>query len=288
MKFAVVGGDRRSALLCAMLEREGHRVQCFALERGRLPTGVLRSGCLQGCLYGADCVVLPVPAETGALLNTPLSDYKVKTAELIDCLWPHQLLCGGKFSDESCAQAARAGINTVDLMRRADFVTGNAAITAEGALWRLMEESERTVQGLRVLVCGWGRIGKLLGLRLAALGAHVSVSARSGEDRAMIEALGLEAPEYCRLEGLIGGFDAVVNTVPARVITDPMLCMMADGAIVMELASPPGGFDRKLAENIGLRVLHAPGLPGVYAPESAAALIKETVYRVISEGEERL
>lgn len=288
MKFAVVGGDRRSALLCAMLENEGHRVQSFALEKGRLPTGVLRSGCLQGCLYGADCVVLPVPAETGALVNTPLSDNIVKTSELIDCLWPHQLLCGGKFSDESCALAARAGINAVDLMRRADFVTGNAAITAEGALWRLMEESERTVQGLRVLVCGWGRIGKLLALRLTALGANVSAASRRDEERAMIEALGLEALEYCRLEGSIGSFDAVVNTVPARVITDPMLCMMADGAIVMELASPPGGFDRKLAENIGLRVLHAPGLPGVYAPESAAALIKETLYKVISEGEERL
>lgn len=288
MKFAVVGGDRRSALLCAMLERDGHRVQSFALEKARLPTGVLRSGCLQGCLYGADCVILPVPAETGALLNTPLSDNRVETAELIDCLWPHQLLCGGKFSDESCALAARAGIATADLMRRADFVMGNAAITAEGALWRLMEESERTVQGLRVLVCGWGRIGTLLSLRLAALGAYVGCVARRDEDRAMIEALGLEVLEYCRLESSIGGFDAVVNTVPARVITDPMLCMMADGAMVMELASPPGGFDRKLAENIGLRVLYAPGLPGVYAPESAAALIKETVYKVISEEEERL
>jgi len=288
VKFAVVGGDRRSALLCAMLESDGHRVQSFALEKARMPGGVLRSGCLQGCIYGADCVILPVPAETGALVNTPLSDNTVKTAELIDCLWPHQLLCGGKFSDESCALASRAGIETLDLMRRCDFVTGNAAITAEGALWRLMEESERTVQGMRVLICGWGRIGKLLGLRLAALGARVSVSARSAEAQAMIEALGLSSVRFSRLEGLIGGYDAVVNTVPARVISDPMLCMMADGAIIMELASPPGGFDRKLAENIGLRVLHAPGLPGVYAPESAAALIRETLYKVILEREERV
>lgn len=288
MKFAVVGGDRRSALLCAILEGDGHRVQSFALEKARLPGGVLRSGCLQGCIYGADCVILPVPAETGALINTPLSDNTVKTAELIDCLWPHQLLCGGKFSDESCALINRAGIESVDLMRRCDFVTGNAAITAEGALWRLMEESEKTVQGAQVLVCGWGRIGKLLALRLSALGAQVSVAARSGESQAMIEALGLTAIRYSRLEGTIGGFDAVINTVPARVLSDPMLCMMADGAIVMELASPPGGFDRKLAENIGLRVLHAPGLPGVYAPESAASLIKETVYKIILEREERL
>ena len=66
-----------------------------------------------------------------------------------------------------------------------------------------------------------------------------------------------------------------------------MLCMMADGAFLMELASAPGGFDRKLAENIGLRVCHAPGLPGKNAPLSAAMLMKETVYKIIREQEER-
>ena len=100
--------------------------------------------------------------------------------------------------------------------------------------------------------------------------------------------MGVETLPMEEMEAALGRAEFVFNTVPARVISEPMLCMMADGAIVMELASPPGGFDRKLAENIGLRVLHAPGLPGAYAPESAAALIKETVYKVISEGEERL
>lgn len=288
MKFAVVGGDRRSAILCAMLDAEGHRVQSFALEKARLPGSVLKSGCLQGCLYGADCVILPVPAETGAILNTPLSDNTLRTEELISCLWPHQLLCGGKFSDESCALAARLGIGTEDLMRRCDFVTGNAAITAEGAVSALMEKSQRTIQGSRVLICGWGRIGKHLSRLLAPLGAELTVAARLPEDRAMIRSLGLRAVEYLHLEAEMGGFDFVINTVPARVLSDAMLCMMADEAILVELASAPGGFDRKLAENIGLEVLHLPGLPGSYAPVSAAALIKNTVYKLILEREERL
>lgn len=288
MKFAVVGGDRRSALLCAMLDADGHRVQCFGLEKAGLPASVVKAGCVQSCVYGADCVILPVPAETGAILNTPLSDNALRTEELISCLWPHQLLCGGKFSDESCALAARLGISTEDLMRRCDFVTGNAAITAEGALSALMDKSRRTIQGSRVLICGWGRIGRLLALRLALLGAEVAVAARQAEDRAMISALGLKAAEYIRLEAEMGGFDFVVNTVPARVLSDAMLCMMADEAMLVELASPPGGFDRKLAENIGLNVLHLPGLPGTYAPVSAAALMKNTIYRLILEREERL
>ena len=56
--------------------------------------------------------------------------------------------------------------------------------------------------------------------------------------------------------------------------------------MLLELASPPGGFDRRLAENIGLRTLHAPGLPGRYAPYSAALLIRAAVYGAIRELEE--
>ena len=37
MKFAVIGGDLRSALLCSMLAGDGHRVYSFALEKAELP-----------------------------------------------------------------------------------------------------------------------------------------------------------------------------------------------------------------------------------------------------------
>lgn len=54
MKFAVIGGDRRSAWLCALLEGDGHRVYTYALEKAELPKEVPKAGCLQGCVYGAD------------------------------------------------------------------------------------------------------------------------------------------------------------------------------------------------------------------------------------------
>ena len=40
MKFAVIGGDLRSALLCSMLAGDGHRVYSFALEKAELPPEV--------------------------------------------------------------------------------------------------------------------------------------------------------------------------------------------------------------------------------------------------------
>ena len=44
MKFAVIGGDRRSAWLCALLEGDGHRVYTYALEKAELPKEVPKAG----------------------------------------------------------------------------------------------------------------------------------------------------------------------------------------------------------------------------------------------------
>ena len=107
MRVAVVGGDRRSALLAGLLLRDGHRVQSFALEKAELPAEIPRESCLQACVYGADCVLLPVPAEKGPLLNAPLANQPLPLEELWAALWPGQLVIGGGFSGQSAAEALR-------------------------------------------------------------------------------------------------------------------------------------------------------------------------------------
>ena len=190
VKYAIVGGDARSAQLAAMLAQDGHRVCAFALEKADVGEAV-KTGCLQGCVYGADCVVLPVPAESGGLLNTPLSDNVLRMSEVMGALWTGQILIAGRLSDASAAQGLRAGVHMEDVMLRPEFLMGNAALTAECAIARLIDESDRALMDSAVLVCGWGRIGRLLALRLAALGAAVTVAARSRTARAEAAALGL-------------------------------------------------------------------------------------------------
>ena len=110
MKFAVIGGDRRSVLLCRMLAQDGHRVHSYALERAELPEEIPRAGCLEAALYGADCVVLPLPAEKNGQLTAPLSVQKIQTEELLTALWPGQTLCGGRISQATSLAAVRAGL----------------------------------------------------------------------------------------------------------------------------------------------------------------------------------
>jgi len=288
MKVALVGGDRRSALLAQLLWRGGHRVRCYALEKALLPAEIPRDSCLPAALYGADAVILPVPAEKGPLLNTPLSAQNLTLEELWDNLWPEQWVFGGGFGEASAARALQGGQILCDLLRRPGFVTGNAALTAEAAVGILIRESEGSLRHSRCLLLGCGRIGKLLARKLAGLGADVTVMARKAADRALVAELGYTPLEPEALEGRIGDFDLIVNTVPARVLSDAALCCVAPEALLLELASPPGGFNRDLARNIGLRALIAPGLPGQYSPLAAARLMRREIEAALEDGKEAL
>lgn len=283
MRFALVGGDERSALLATLLANDGHRVRTYALEKAKLAT---ETGCLQGCVYGADCVVLPVPAEKSGFLNCPLSDEELNMQDLVGALWPQQLVLGGKLSREFCIRAQKEGLFAKDIMQLPSFVVGNAVLTAEGALQCLMERGKSSLWQEKVLILGWGRIAKLLALRLLAFGSRLSVCARNPESLAMARALGCEAFELAELEENIGTMKYIVNTVPARIISEAALCCIDSQALLLELASQPGGFDRNMAENIGVNVCFAPGLPGKCAPYAAAKLMHQAVYQVINQWEE--
>lgn len=284
VRFAVIGGDKRSVLLCTQLARDGHRVYTYALDKAELPSEIPRSGCLQGCVYGADCIVLPVPAEKAGFVNAPFSVEPLECERLVDALWKGQLICGGGLSEALRASALAAGAHPVDIVTRPAFALGNAALTAEGALELMLSESERSIRTSRVLILGRGRIGRCLAAMLHGLGAEVTVAARRAAERAECRILGMKAVDFPELESGLGRYDFIVNTVPARVITETMLCTVEE-ALLIELASPPGGFDRVLAENIGLRTAYAPGLPGRFAPYAAAELIRETLYDIIGEQE---
>lgn len=286
MKFAVLGGDERLAILCNLLCADGHKLRCFALEKAELCPEAVKVGCLQSCVYGADCVILPVPAEKSGLLNAPFSGEKLSVLNIISALWPGQLVCGGKFSAELCRRAQDANIFLSDIMDLPDFTAGNAVLTAEGALEQLMAAGKSTLWKSRVLITGFGRIAKLLAVRLQALGAKVCIAARSEHDRALARVLGCEAVSFKQLESRISEFPYIVNTVPNQVISDAALCCTAADAVLLELASLPGGFDRNLAENVGLKVIFAPGLPGKCAPYTAAKLVQQAVYQSIKDQEE--
>ena len=155
--------------------------------------------------------------------------------------------------------------------------------TAEGAIQLAMEELPITLHGARVLVIGYGRLGRVLADRLAGLKARVSVAARRYADLAWAENCGYGVEHTGQLEGWLCGYDLVVNTIPAPVLTRRELEDLKPDCLILDLASKPGGVDLRAAGELGLTVIWALSLPGKVAPVTAGAAIKSTIYNMLQE-----
>lgn len=161
--------------------------------------------------------------------------------------------------------------------------TANAVPTAEGAVQVAMEELGITLHRARVLVLGFGRVGKITAHRMAALGAEVTVAARKYADLAWAEAYGYRAVRLGELSGYLCGYDLLVNTVPVRILERALLRELKENCLVLDLASKPGGVDLEAAAQLGVRCVWALSLPGKVAPISAAVALRDTVYNMLRE-----
>ena len=283
--FWVVGGDLRQVRLAQLLQRDGHTVQTYAMEHREPGNDLSGSDTLSG-IERCDCVILPLPAAgEGGVLNAPLSDRKVPLSAVVERLRPGQLLCGGKLTEKLIQAAQEKGCRVFDYFAREELAVKNAVPTVEGAIQIAMEELPTTLFGSRVLVIGYGRIGRLLAHRLKGLGARVTVSARSYRDLAWIEAMGCCAEHTDQLAGWLCSYDLIFNTVPARVLGEAELEDVSPDCLIVDLASRPGGVDLESAAALGLKVIWALSLPGKVAPLTSGQIIRDTIYHILQEAE---
>ena len=276
--ITVFGGDLRQLALSKLLREDGLNIVTWGLEKGNAP------GCvpLDKALL-SDILIFPLPVCRGENLNLPLTDMKLSAAELLGRLSVDQILLGGAIDGTAHDLVERYGLTMWDYYNREDVQVANAIPTAEGAIMRMMEETEYTVQDSRCLVIGYGRIGKALAHRLQALGATVTVAARKTSDLAWIRACGCRAVLLSEIREKLGDSDVIFNTVPSRVLGESDLLLIQRSCLLVELASLPGGFDLDGVKQSGLQCIEERGLPGKVAPLSAAWAIKEGIYRTLEE-----
>ncbi|HBI64357.1 MAG TPA: dipicolinate synthase subunit DpsA [Clostridiales bacterium] len=280
LNAALAGGDVRQVYLAELLAADGVQVQTIGLERSGAP--------LENCsnmaeLFAwADVIVLPMPtAGAHRRLNAPLANAPYKLTDVLDAIPAGRPVLGGAVPQMIHDMAQRRGIRVCDYLQREELAILNAIPTAEGAIQIAMEELPVTLHGLSVLIVGAGRIGSTLAPRLHALGARVTVSARSCADFARIRSGGYHDLDTRALAGHIGAFPLIINTVPHPVLTRRVLADCAPETLVIDLASGAGG----VAEDAGdrCRIIHALSLPGRVAPRSAAAAIHDTICHILEE-----
>ncbi len=283
----------RQVTVAKMLLSLGHDVRIFG-SNANLSSAAKAEYCLTAkkALEGSDAVILPLPvSRDGVSLNMPVADGSdpLSLDEIVNTVAKNKsrLIIGGIIPDSLKSRAEELGITVEDYYAQEELQRKNALPSAEGALMLAMENSDTVMEGLRVLVTGYGRTGRLTAEKLRAMGAQVSVAARRDEvicDIAMSGFSPVRINDEKELKQAFTENEMIINTVPHIVFTHALLYDSENTPLYIEIASSPGGIDIPAARGIGMQLIFAPSLPGRYAPVSAGRYIFETVSDILRKG----
>jgi dipicolinate synthase subunit A len=159
----------------------------------------------------------------------------------------------------------------------------NSIPSAEGAILMAMQATPFTIHNSNCLVLGPGRTGLTLVRMLQGLGAHVWGAARKAPGRARLFEMGAMPVDFADLPHCLPQIDIVFNTVPAQVLDRSLVYVLRRTAVIIDLASAPGGVDFVAAAERGIHAELAPGLPGKVAPLTAGRILARVIPRIIED-----
>jgi len=290
---AVLGGDRRMAEAVHFFLEAGARVRLAGQVWDDRFAGVHVCSSGAEALAGAHVAVLPVQGvgEDGKVFTQAGAPVCYIDKDGLRRMARGASVFAGlgcSFLRQACEELA---LPLVEYREADEFALWNSIPSAEGAIQMAMESTPITLFGSRSLVLGFGRTGKAIALLLRGLFSEVTVAARKELDFARIWAAGHRHVPLEELPRAVAEADVIFNTVPALVLTREVLQAAPRHAVVIDVASAPGGTDFEAANELGLTARLAPGLPGIVAPVTAGKIIAGLIVRHLEararEGGER-
>lgn len=268
--IALIGGDKRTAYMGPFFKEMGYRVigykLCHIKDADAVPDKIADS--LKQAVESADVIVGGIPIEKKGIINI---------RELSRHLRRRHRVFGGVISEAFRQECDERGILCYDFMKDESIAVFNAVATAEGAILEALSHKDTNIHGSKSLVLGYGRCGKVLAQKLKGLSANVTVCGNNLIELATAETMGMEILELNRLEEKMEEYEYIYNTIPAMVLREELLQNVRKDALVIDIASGKGGVDERRAEELKVRSLHCPGLPGKYAGRISAKRLAEYV-----------
>ena len=290
-RYLVLGGDLRNVKLAGMLADDGNRVYSFGQDRS---DEILDDGRIEKCtslktaMEKAQVIIGPVPFSSNEdFINAPFAHDKIMIDDLMKTN-KGKIFISGSIKDNMRKQLDEKYMEVIDIMKRDDLAILNTIATAEGTIEVAIKNTDKILQGSRVLILGFGRVGKIVANKFSKMSAIVTCAARKVSDLAWIKAYGYNSLNINDMLYDLKEFDIIINTVPQTILRERELKHIDAEALLIDLASSPGGIDGKMAKSMGLNFIWALALPGRIAPSSSAKFIKDTVYTIIEEMSKRV
>lgn len=282
--FSVLGGDARQVFLAEMLAESGSSLCCYALASRpndscseHVPMIREASSLEEACAHSKS-VIGPFPfTKDGSNISAENSIYRFSIPTLLHLLRPGQSFFAGCIPASFKEAAAKNGIVVFDYADDVSLPVYNSISTAEGAVCEAILHSPFNLHKSRCAVLGFGKCGHSIVCCLKGLSADVSVFTDNAEEAARASVIADKSFPLQSLPDRAGDFHFIFNTVPAQFINEETLKNIDRSALIVDIASSPGGVDYDAARRLGISALRCLGLPGKYAPASSARFLKHFI-----------
>lgn len=280
-EFLIAGGDLRQIYMEKYLKGLGFRVRSVFLVPGEDNTKENLKALIKKSKY----IILPLPVSRDRRsINTSMSEKELTFSDFADCAGDGDIIFAGMADGKFTTALEMKGAIVHDYFKCENLAYANAVPTAEGIVSVIKDNVPFTIHSSRAAVTGYGKCGEAAAGLLKAMNCSVTVSVRSSAQLAKAAADGHRTCFLKDLHKYAGGFDFIVNTVPAPVIGRDILNRIKPGCLIIETASAPFGVDFESAREMDIKVIKASSLPGRTAPASAGKIIADTVIQMIKEG----
>lgn len=178
-------------------------------------------------------------------------------------------------SDKTLDLLAHKNCKVVNITDNERFTCINSKLTAEGALYYAMQKSDLSLKERKVLIIGFGHLGKALLTTFLPHCPHLCVASRRELTRCETRLMGAESCSILSLHDHLHKFDLIINTVPAEIFDRHT--QINKNTIILELASKvyPFDYEELKRQNIDFEILKS--LPSKTFPVSAANALLDVV-----------
>ena len=295
----MVGGDRRSCFMSLTLAEKGCNVFHFdpydadllrhspvTIISGASGVGfrrLIEGECASPSGTGLKAIVLPVPvSRDGEFVN---GRTLLTLSSVLECSSEFDMVFGGGI-DKYMSDENETGPYVFDYLSDDDVAERNAIATAEGAICDAESLSDVNIDGSLCLVTGFGKCAKALAKRLVAWGADVIIMARRPKQRNDAALCGYKVMSFEDIPiygHVLAEVDFCFNTVPAKVVCEDILSLFGSGAVVVDIASMPGGVDFEYCKERDIPYKHSLSIPGKLSPKTSGIILADAAIKVVSD-----
>ena len=190
------------------------------------------------------------------------------------------LLYAGQINKDMTEQLTKENIKYIDYYNSESLTIFNTISTAEGIIAEAIANKDTNIHSSNTLVLGYGKCAKTLAAKLKGIGANVTIAARNKNDLKLAESVGYKVIDLHNLIMVINDYEYIFNTIPATILNENILQYINPEAIILDIASLPGGVNKEFAQNNGIKVIHKLGIPGIYSPKSSGIAMAEDLLSI--------